>query len=100
ASLRTTAPSCFPSRMPGDESPDARRAVAEVKCVAARLQPLIGRGEAVEAAQVVRPGVAGEVLDETPRLLHVLEHAPRHRAVAQARAARLGHERLEFVRAR
>src|SRR5436189_83050 len=65
-----------------------------------RLQFLVRRGEAVEAAQVVGPRVAREILDEPPGALDVLEESPRDGAGAQPAAARLRHDRVELGRAR
>src|SRR5437868_7640930 len=70
-------------RMPREEARDARRALGDVERVALRVQALVGSGEAVEAAQVIGPAVAGEVLDVAPGMLEVLEESPRHRARAQ-----------------
>src|SRR5690242_11253530 len=84
----------------GDEARDARRVGAEMEREAHLLQAGVLRGEAVEAAQVVGPGLACEVLEIAPRRLHILEEAPRDRALSQPRAAALGHDRFELGPAR
>src|SRR5471032_2223445 len=82
--------------MPRDVARDAWSALGDMVGMPPLLQRLVGGGEAVEAAQIIDPGVADEVLDEALGPLDVLEETPRDRTRAQPRAARFGHDFIEL----